>query len=78
MDAKNRGTDLRREPIQTRKATLTSILRKAHNGVRLNDHLAHPDGIGVSARLPDGAGRHRLKTSRFALPIKTFAGLAQV
>src|ERR1700704_6877331 len=38
------GTDMRREPIEVRKATLASILRKARHGVRLNEHLEHPDG----------------------------------
>jgi ATP-dependent DNA ligase len=38
------GTDLRREPIEARKATLASILRKARHGVRLNEHLEHPRG----------------------------------
>ena len=35
------GTDLRREPIETRKATLASILRESLPGLRLNEHLAH-------------------------------------
>ena len=35
------GTDLRREPIEVRKATLTSILRKSRAGVRLNEHMEH-------------------------------------
>ena len=52
------GDDLRREPIEVRKATLASILRKARHGVRLNEHLEHPDGAdGLSARLQDGARR---------------------
>ena len=38
------GTDLRREPLEVRKATLASILRKARHGVRLNEHLEHPEG----------------------------------
>jgi bifunctional non-homologous end joining protein LigD len=38
------GTDLRREPIETRKAALASILRKSRPGLRLNEHLAHPEG----------------------------------
>ena len=38
------GTDLRREPIEVRKATLASILRKSRPGVRLNEHLAQPAG----------------------------------
>jgi bifunctional non-homologous end joining protein LigD len=41
------GTDLRREPIEVRKATLASILRKSRPGVRLNEHLEHPDGLTV-------------------------------
>ena len=40
------GTDLRREPIEVRKATLASILRN-RPGVRLNEHLEHPDGLTV-------------------------------
>jgi ATP-dependent DNA ligase len=38
------GADLRRVPIEVRKATLASILRKSRHGVRLNEH---PDGEGV-------------------------------
>ena len=30
-----------------RKATLASILCKARHGVRLNEHLAHPEGAVV-------------------------------
>ena len=41
------GTDLRRVPIEVRKATLASILRRARHGVRLNEHLEHPDGVTV-------------------------------
>ena len=41
------GTDLRREPIEVRKATLASILRKSRPGVRLNEHLAHDCGVTV-------------------------------
>jgi bifunctional non-homologous end joining protein LigD len=41
------GTDLRREPIEVRKATLASMLRKNRPGVRLNEHLEHPEGAVV-------------------------------
>ena len=41
------GTDLRREPIEVRKATLASILRKARHGVRPNVHLEHDCGLTV-------------------------------
>src|SRR2546421_184799 len=33
------GQDLRREPLETRKATLASLLRKAPAGIVLCDHL---------------------------------------
>jgi len=36
------GMDLRREPIETRKATLASVLRGCPLGLRLNQHRAHP------------------------------------
>jgi bifunctional non-homologous end joining protein LigD len=41
------GLDMRREPIETRKATLASLLRKGLPGVRLNEHIAHPSGPAV-------------------------------
>jgi hypothetical protein len=49
------GTDLRREPIEVRKATLASILRKSRPGVRLNEHLAHDCGLTVF-RTPASSG----------------------
>ena len=41
------GTDLRREPIETRKATLASVLRKSRPGLRLNEHLEYNCGLTV-------------------------------
>jgi ATP-dependent DNA ligase len=38
------GRDLRREPIEVRKATLASLLRGCAPGVRFNEHLEHQDG----------------------------------
>jgi bifunctional non-homologous end joining protein LigD len=43
------GADLRREPIEVRKATLASILRKVRHGVRFNEHLEHDSGPLVFA-----------------------------
>ena len=40
------GQDLRPEPLETRKATLASLLRRSLPGLRLNEHLAH-DGESV-------------------------------
>jgi bifunctional non-homologous end joining protein LigD len=41
------GNDLRREPLEIRKATLASLLVPAHVGVRLNEHLVHANGVHV-------------------------------
>ena len=57
------GTDLRREPIEVRKATLASILRKAGQGVRLNEHLEHDCGLTVfqhACKMAEGIVSKRL------------------
>jgi bifunctional non-homologous end joining protein LigD len=41
------GDDLRREPLETRKATLQSLLARAGTGLRLNEHLEHANGVHV-------------------------------
>ena len=41
------GTDRRREPLEIRKTTLASVLRKSRPGLRLNEHLEHPEGVVV-------------------------------
>ena len=38
------GDDLRRDPLEVRKATLASVLAKAGPGLRLNEHIEHEDG----------------------------------
>jgi bifunctional non-homologous end joining protein LigD len=42
------GEDLRRDPLQVRKATLASILAKARPGIRFNEHI-EGDGPTVFA-----------------------------
>jgi ATP-dependent DNA ligase len=42
------GDDLRRDPLQVRKATLASIVAKARPGIRFNEHL-EGDGPSVFA-----------------------------
>ena len=39
------GKDLRREPLEVRKATLASVLRSCRGGLQYNQHLAHPGDI---------------------------------
>jgi hypothetical protein len=45
------GDDLRREPIEVRKATL-AILRKSRHGVRLNEHLEYIRRATWCSRMP--------------------------
>src|SRR5207302_1519190 len=43
------GDDLRREPLQVRKATLMSLLSRVTSGLRFNEHMDHEDGPLVFA-----------------------------
>ena len=38
------GDDLRRDPLQVRKATLASVIARAGSGLRFNEHLDEEDG----------------------------------
>ena len=38
------GTDLRREPLENRKATLASLLRRSHAGIQLVEHIEAEHG----------------------------------
>jgi len=39
------GVDLRREPLETRKATLACLLRGRRAGLRLNEHFLHAGDV---------------------------------
>jgi bifunctional non-homologous end joining protein LigD len=39
------GQDLRRKPIEVRKAALARLLKKAQVGLQFNQHLEHPGDI---------------------------------
>ena len=57
------GLDMRREPIETRKATLASLLRKARHGLRLNEHMEHDCGQTVfqhACKMGEGIASKRL------------------
>src|SRR5438445_3794663 len=59
------GDDLRRDPLQVRKATLASILAKARPGIRLNEHIegdgptvfAHACKMGCEGIVLSGSAR---------------------
>jgi bifunctional non-homologous end joining protein LigD len=73
------GTDLRREPIEVRKATLASILRKSPPGVRPNEHMEHPEGaVGFQHACKMGLqGIVSKRLGSRALQVGPLAGLAQ-
>jgi bifunctional non-homologous end joining protein LigD len=60
------GDDLRRDPLEVRKATLASVLAKAGPGLRLNE-----------PRLQAWLRRHRVKAARLALSLGPNAILDQ-
>ena len=72
------GLDMRREPIETRKATLASLLRNGKPGVRLNEHIAHSNGAAVFHHICKMGRGHRLEARRLALSVWPLAGLAEV
>ena len=47
------GDDLRREPLDVRKATLASVLAKAAPGLRLNEHIARRDSSAGFCETPN-------------------------
>jgi len=62
------GDDLRREPLEVRKATLRSVLTKAGPGLRLNEHI-EADGPTVFAHackmgLEGIVSKHKASTYR--------------
>jgi bifunctional non-homologous end joining protein LigD len=61
------GDDLRRDPLQVRKATLASVLAKAGPGIRFNEHI---EGATArqSSRMPAGWASKALSRSAGARP----------
>ena len=69
------GDDLRRETLESRKATLAIALAGTSSGIELNEHLEHDDG-GLCFNMPATRLRgHHLEAQRFALCVRPFAAL---
>jgi len=64
------GDDLRRDPLEVRKATLASILAKAAPGLRLNEHLEHENG-GVVFRHACKLGLEGIVSKRKGSPYRS-------
>jgi bifunctional non-homologous end joining protein LigD len=60
------GDDLRREPLEVRKATLASVLAKAAPGLRLNEHI-EADGRIVFAHACKMGWRASCRSARTRL-----------
>ena len=61
-----------------RKATLAGILRKSRPGIRLNEHLEHPEGDVVFRHACKMGLEGIVSKRRIALQVRAFAGLAEV
>jgi hypothetical protein len=62
------GDDLRREPLERRKAALAKLLARAGYGVQLNEHLEAGAG-GVRSCLPHGARRDRVEAQGLVVSV---------
>ena len=72
------GTDLRREPLENRKATLASLLRRSPAGIQLVEHLEAEDGRHrVRSRLPPRPRGYRQQAPRCTISIRPQWHMAQ-
>ena len=71
------GADLRREPIEVRKATLASILGR-QTGREAERAPTRLRADCLPARLPARLRGHRLQAARLALPLGPVSGLVEV
>jgi bifunctional non-homologous end joining protein LigD len=72
------GQDLRREPIEVRKATLARLLKKAQVGLQFNEHITVPGDIVLRHACKTRPGGHRLEAAGVALRLRPLERLAQV
>jgi bifunctional non-homologous end joining protein LigD len=70
------GEDLRREPFETRKATLASLLRGCLPGLRINEHLPYPGDV-VYRHACNGPRRDGVEAAGLALRVRPHARVAQ-
>jgi len=61
--------DLRRLPVEVRKAGLAGLLRKPSQGIALSTHYTTPAKSSIS-RPASSAVRHRVEAARLALPLR--------
>jgi hypothetical protein len=61
------GDDLRREPVERRKAALAKLMRRAKAGLVLNEHIDEPGDVVFRHACKLGLEGHRIETARLAL-----------
>jgi hypothetical protein len=71
------GDDLRRDPLQVRKAALVSILAKARPGIRFNEHIEGDGPTVFSHACKLGLEGIVSKRKDFCLPLRPLARLTQ-
>jgi bifunctional non-homologous end joining protein LigD len=72
------GDDLRRDPLEVRKATLRSMLAKAGLGLRFNEHMEGDGPIVFAHACKMSLEGHRVEAARLSLPERPLEGLAEV
>src|SRR5262249_12080930 len=70
------GDDLRRDPLEVRKATLASIVANASPGIRFNEYMEGDGTDRVRPCLQAWPGRHCLEARGLGLPFRPLASLA--
>jgi bifunctional non-homologous end joining protein LigD len=70
------GTDLRQEPFEVRKSTLSSLLRQSRPGPRFNEHLPYAGDIVFRHACKMGLEGIVSKRLGSALSIGSVTGLA--
>ena len=63
------GEDLRRRPIEQRKAKLAKLIRRPRGGIVLNEHYEGHGEIVFRACLPPRLRRHRVQAPRLAISL---------
>jgi bifunctional non-homologous end joining protein LigD len=61
------GQDMRREPLEMRKATLEGMLSREDGGICFNEHISGDGETRFPACLQTRSGRHRLQAQGLAL-----------
>jgi hypothetical protein len=71
------GDDLRREPLERRKAALERVLGRAGHGVQLNEHLEPEGPVVFEHACQYGPGRDRVEAQGLVVSVRPLAGLGE-